>query len=80
LAGSDTESLINEFSQGKSMDDLQLIARLASLMVAALKAPLPDATQLAAFAAVLGDAGDDAAVGCSFATTGCAVATTALNL
>jgi len=56
LAGTDTDSLISEFSQGKSMNDLQLIARLASLMVAALKAPLPDGTQLAAFAAVLGDA------------------------
>jgi hypothetical protein len=62
LAGTDTDSLISEFSQGKSMNDLQLIARLASLMVAALKAPLPDSSQLAAFAAVLGDAaegGDD---------------------
>jgi hypothetical protein len=56
LAGTDTDSLISEFSQGKSMNDLQLIARLASLMVAALKAPLPDGAQLAAFAAVLGDA------------------------
>ncbi|WP_260858493.1 TetR/AcrR family transcriptional regulator [Paraburkholderia sp. BCC1885] len=58
LAGTDTDSLITEFSQGKSMNDLQLIARLASLMVAALKAPLPDTSQLAAFAAVLGDAAD----------------------
>jgi AcrR family transcriptional regulator len=58
LAGTDTDSLIAEFSQGKSMNDLQLIARLASLMVAALKAPLPDGSQLAAFAAVLGDAAD----------------------
>ncbi|WP_027213730.1 TetR/AcrR family transcriptional regulator [Burkholderia sp. WSM2232] len=58
LAGADTESLIAEFSQGKTMNDLQLIARLASLMVAALKAPLPDASQLAMFAAVLGDATD----------------------
>ena len=59
LAGGDTDSLIVEFSQGKSMNDLQLIARLASLIVAALKAPQPDTTQLAAFAAVLGDAGDN---------------------
>ncbi|MCX4164462.1 MULTISPECIES: TetR/AcrR family transcriptional regulator [Paraburkholderia] len=58
LAGTDTDSLISEFSQGKDMNDLQLIARLASLMVAALKAPLPDSTQLAVFAAVLGDASD----------------------
>jgi AcrR family transcriptional regulator len=67
LAGTDTDSLIAEFSQGKSMNDLQLIARLASLMVAALKAPLPDGTQLAAFAAVLGDATDGDADG-TFAT------------
>ncbi|MFL6644405.1 MAG: TetR/AcrR family transcriptional regulator, partial [Paraburkholderia fungorum] len=57
----DTDSLISEFSQGKSMNDLQLIARLASLMVAALKAPLPDGSQLATFAAVLGDATESAA-------------------
>jgi hypothetical protein len=60
LAGTDTDSLISEFSQGKSMNDLQLIARLASLMVAALKAPLPDGSQLATFAAVLGDATEGA--------------------
>ncbi|MGF6967116.1 AcrR family transcriptional regulator [Paraburkholderia sp. WC7.3g] len=58
LAGTDSDSLISEFSQGKSTNDLQLIARLASPMIAALKAPLPDDTQLAAFAAVLGDATD----------------------
>ncbi|MEC5405560.1 TetR/AcrR family transcriptional regulator [Paraburkholderia sp. MPAMCS5] len=58
LAGTDTDSLIAEFSQGKTMNDLQLIARLASLMVAALKAPLSDASQFAMFAAVLGDATD----------------------
>jgi AcrR family transcriptional regulator len=57
LAGADTDSLITEFSQGKSMNDLQLIARLASLIVSALKAPLPDTSQLAVFASVLGDAG-----------------------
>lgn len=67
LAGGDTDNLIAEFSQGQTMSDLQLIARLASLMVAALKAPLPDAAQLAAFTAVLGDAtnGADAAVAIS---------------
>lgn len=65
LAGTDTDSLISEFSQGKSMNDLQLIARLASLMVAALKAPLPDTAQLANFAAVLGDAADGTTESCS---------------
>ena len=64
LAGTDTESLIAGFSQGKSMNDLQLIARLASLMVSALKAPLPDASQFAAFAAVLGDAADGSEPDC----------------
>ncbi|KAA0089440.1 TetR/AcrR family transcriptional regulator [Paraburkholderia sp. T12-10] len=64
LAGADTDNLIAEFSKGQAISDLHLIARLASLMVAALKAPLPDGTQLAAFAAVLGDAGD----GCDAAT------------
>lgn len=58
LAGADTDNLIAEFSKGQAISDLHLIARLASLMVAALKAPLPDGTQLAAFAAVLGDAAD----------------------
>ena len=58
LAGTDTNKLLAEFSKGRTMDDLQLIARLASLMVAALKAPLPDSAQLATFAAVLGDATD----------------------
>ena len=59
LAGADIESLITEFAQGKSMNDLQLITRLAPLIVSSLKAPLPDASQLAAFASVLGDAGSD---------------------
>jgi AcrR family transcriptional regulator len=63
LADTDTDNLISEFAQGKSMDDLQLIARLASPIVSALKAPLPDASQLAMFASVLGDAGK-ADIGC----------------
>jgi AcrR family transcriptional regulator len=65
LAGADTDNLIAEFSKGHAISDLHLIARLALLMVAALKAPLPDGSQLSAFAAVLGDAGDgsDAAAG-----------------
>jgi AcrR family transcriptional regulator len=63
LAGTDTDSLISEFSQGKSMNDLQLISRFASLMVAVLKAPLPDGSQLATFEAVLGDANEGSAEG-----------------
>ncbi|EEA03840.1 transcriptional regulator, TetR family [Burkholderia sp. H160] len=58
FASTDTDSLIAGFSQGKSMNNAKLIARLASLIVAALKAPLPDSSQLAAFAAVLGDAAE----------------------
>lgn len=78
LAGADTDRLISEFSQGKSMNDLQLIARLASLMVSALKAPLPDSAQLAMFAAVLGDAGDGVeAMACS--TVAAATATTSTS-
>jgi AcrR family transcriptional regulator len=56
LASADSDSLIAEFSNGQTMSDLQLISRLASLIVAALKAPLPDPAQLNAFAAVLDDA------------------------
>jgi AcrR family transcriptional regulator len=67
LAGVDADNLIAEFSNGQAMNDLQLIARLAALMVAALKAPLPDPAQMNAFAAVLGEAarGSDAAAGIS---------------
>ncbi|KVE44186.1 TetR/AcrR family transcriptional regulator [Burkholderia sp. BDU5] len=53
LAGAETESLIDEFTQGRTMNDVQMIARLSSLIVAALRAPMPDATQLTIFASVL---------------------------
>ncbi|OMU38127.1 TetR family transcriptional regulator, partial [Burkholderia pseudomallei] len=53
LAGAETESLIDEFTQGRTMNDVQMIARLSALIVAALKAPMPDATQLTIFASVL---------------------------
>ncbi len=56
LAGSDTDKLIAQFAHGEPLSDLQLISRLASLMVAALKAPVPDERSFATFAAVLGDA------------------------
>jgi AcrR family transcriptional regulator len=59
LAGSDASTVVAAFSQGDTADDLQLIARLATLIVAALNAPLPDAAQLTALAAVLGDAADE---------------------
>ncbi len=56
LAGAETDSLIDDFSQGRTMDDVQMIARLSSLIVAALKAPMPDSAELAIFSAVLDDA------------------------
>lgn len=56
LAGSDTTRLLAQFSHGEPMSDLQLIARLASLMVPALKAPVPDEAAFATFSAVLDDA------------------------
>ena len=40
LAGADTDSLIADFTQGRRLEDSQLIGRLALVMVAALKAPL----------------------------------------
>jgi AcrR family transcriptional regulator len=39
LAGTDTNSLIDDFTQGQRLEDPQLIGRLALIMVAALKAP-----------------------------------------
>ncbi len=39
LAGADTNSLIDDFTQGQRLNDPQLIGRLALIMVAALKAP-----------------------------------------
>lgn len=75
LAGAETESLIDEFSQGRTMNDVQMIARLSSLIVAALKAPMPDSAQLSIFAAVLDDAGASEAFG--LPSSGAATADTA---
>jgi len=58
LARADADPLILDFSKGLVPSDLQLIARLTSLMVAALEAPLPDPEQMSVFAAVLGEAAD----------------------
>lgn len=52
LASSDTTRLVDTFAQGQPMGDLQMVARLTALMVAALKAPMPGDEQLASFAAV----------------------------
>ncbi len=56
LAGNDTQRLIKEFSGGSRIDDLNVISRLASLMIAALKAPMTDSGQLGIFADMLADA------------------------
>ncbi|VVE62211.1 TetR family transcriptional regulator [Pandoraea pnomenusa] len=58
LASSDTSRLIDTFAQGQPMGDLQVVARLTALMVAALKAPMPGEAQLASFAAVFALARD----------------------
>ncbi|MEY4766207.1 MAG: hypothetical protein RI907_2880 [Pseudomonadota bacterium] len=41
LAGGNTQRLIREFTQDQGDEEALILARLASLMVAALKAPLP---------------------------------------
>ncbi|VVD93600.1 TetR family transcriptional regulator [Pandoraea eparura] len=58
LASSDTSRLIDTFAQGEAMGDLQVVARLTALMVAALRAPMPGDEQLASFAAVFALAKD----------------------
>lgn len=57
LAGGNTSRLLNEFTQGQANDELTILSRLASLIVAALKAPLPDASQLGSYVSVLQKAG-----------------------
>ena len=48
LAGGNTQRLIKDFTQGHS-DEIFLLSRLSALMVAALKAPLPDDGQNTVF-------------------------------
>lgn len=52
LAGADTSSLIADFTQGQRLEDSQLIARLALVMVAALKAPLSAPNGVCPFASM----------------------------
>ena len=49
LAGGNTQRLIKDFTQGQG-DELLLLSRLSALMVAALRAPLPEAGQNTLFA------------------------------
>ena len=57
LAGGNTQRLIREFTQQQGDHEAVILSRLSSLMVAALKAPLPgpaDATLFGAMAAIPG--------------------------
>lgn len=54
LSGGNTNRLLQDFTQGYAEDELIIIGRLASLMVAALKAPLPGPADLSALGAMLG--------------------------
>lgn len=53
LAGGNTSRLLNEFTQGQAADEMAILARLTSLIVAALQAPLPDASKMAGFVAIV---------------------------
>lgn len=53
LAGGSTHRLINEFTQGQGDDELAILSRLATLMVAALQAPLPTSSQLEGYRQLL---------------------------
>ncbi len=50
LAGGNTQRLIRDFTQGQGDEESLILARLASLMVAALKAPLPGKAEALAYA------------------------------
>jgi AcrR family transcriptional regulator len=53
LAGGNTQRLIRDFTRGEGDDESLILSRLASLMVAALKAPLPDAEHDTLFGHIL---------------------------
>jgi len=48
LAGDELGNLMPAFTQGKRMSDAQVLARLTSMVVAALKAPVPEPQELGA--------------------------------
>ncbi len=52
LAGGNTQRLIREFTQQQGDHEAVILSRLASLMVAALKAPLPGPTEALQFGAM----------------------------
>jgi hypothetical protein len=49
--------LLNDFTHAHADDELTVLGRLAALIVAALKAPLPDTEQLASYVALMQKAG-----------------------
>ena len=51
LAGGNTQRLIKDFTQGQG-DEVLLLSRLSALMVAALRAPLPDEGQNTLFSSI----------------------------
>jgi len=53
LAGGNTQRLIRDFTRGNEDDESLILTRLASLMVAALRAPLPDAEHASLFGHIL---------------------------
>jgi AcrR family transcriptional regulator len=55
LAGADTNSVIDNFTHGQRIEDSQLIGRLALMIVAALKAPLPAAKGTCPFDAMFAE-------------------------
>jgi AcrR family transcriptional regulator len=59
LAGSNPNRLLQEFTQGHAENELLILGRLASLMVAALRAPLPGPGELSALGGLLIDAAGD---------------------
>lgn len=52
LAGGNTQRLIRDFTQGQDDHEAVILSRLASLMVAALKAPLPGPSEALQFGAM----------------------------
>jgi AcrR family transcriptional regulator len=58
LAGGNTQRLIRDFTQEQDDDEALILSRLASLMVAALKAPLPGKHDAIHYADIVREAGE----------------------
>lgn len=57
LAAGNTQRVIREFTQGSGDNEALILSRLASLMVAALKAPLPGSAETNVFDAIVNTPG-----------------------